>query len=303
MDLKHLRYLVSVAELGSFTKAAAVHGLAQSAVSRHVQALEADLGAKILHRTGRGAVPTDLGRAVLPRIKALVEEADRLARDLRATQAQPSGLVRLGVLTSLGQVLLTPLLSSLHERSPGIRVRVIEGLTDHLDELIATGRVDIAVLYDNRQTANAADEPLFQADLFLIGGPAAPLGGTVRLAELARFPLVVPAMPNRLRVLVERVCAAHGVRLNVAFEIDAIGTMRDLAADGAFCTLLPRHAILGDLAAGRVRAARIVEPTITRKVLLTATGQQPLDRAGLEVARTVKQISANLVRAGRLQGL
>lgn len=301
MDFKQLRYCAVVAELGSFTKAASVLALAQSALSRQVQTLEQELGVRLFHRTGRGAVLTESGMGLMPRIRALIDDAERLAQDAKLAQDQPKGLIRLGVLTSIGHVLLTPLLSRLHERNPGIRVRVIEGLTDHLDELLATGRVDIAVLYDNRQTASATDETLFKTDLFLVGRPVgSPLGQTIRLTELARYPLTIPAPPNKLRTLIDAVCAEQRVTLNITFEVDAISTMRDLAAEGHVSAILPLHAVISDIATGRLQAARIVDPPIQRDVRLATSRQHPLDRAGTEVLRAIRQVTADLVRSGRL---
>jgi LysR family nitrogen assimilation transcriptional regulator len=124
LDLRKLQHFVQIAELGSFTKAAAITATAQSALSRQVGELEADFGTMLLHRTGRGVVPTELAVRMLPRMKALLLEAEQLLQDVRANQGKQVGQVDLAVLASLGTSLLTPLLSRVSDRFPGIQMRV-----------------------------------------------------------------------------------------------------------------------------------------------------------------------------------
>src|SRR5262245_60445739 len=98
MDLlPSLRAFASVAEHGSLTRSAAALGVAQSMLSRQISALEADAGARLFHRTGRGVVLTELGARLLPRAKAMLEDAEALLSDLRDELTSPVGTVDLAV--------------------------------------------------------------------------------------------------------------------------------------------------------------------------------------------------------------
>ena len=200
LDLQRLSHLVHVAEMGSFSKAAAVLSIAQSALSRQMAELEADFGVRLLHRTGRSAVPTEFAQRILPRIKALLLEAQQLSEDIGATRSSPAGQVHLAVLASLGTQLLTPLLSRIAERHPGIQMRVLEGLADHIDEWLVTGRIDIGILYGRRRHPTATDEALFSTRMFLISAWNEPRRGqAVSLQALSALPIILPGIPNNLR--------------------------------------------------------------------------------------------------------
>ena len=84
MDLKGVRAFCAVADGGSFSRAAASLGLAQSVLSRQVSALEGELGGRLFHRTGRGVQATELGLALLPRARTLLAEADQLVTETDA---------------------------------------------------------------------------------------------------------------------------------------------------------------------------------------------------------------------------
>lgn len=304
MDLRQIGYFVQVAELESFSKAAIALTVAQSALSRQVGQLERELGVRLLHRTGRGVTLTDTGRRALPGMKALLADSTRLVHDLKAEHGEPSGSVSLGVLTSVSEILLTPLLRRVHERYPRIKMQVREGLTDHVDEWVTSGKIDIGILYNSRQTPRAADEPLLKADLHLIGaaGDRLTAAKTVRLAQIAHLPMLLPSLPNRHRSLIARICAEHRIALNITFELDSIPTMKNLVASTNNYTLLPMHAVYREVTAGGLQAARIVSSSISRTVLLATTTHHPQSIAAREVMRLIRQLVAELVRSGQLPG-
>lgn len=303
MDLRKLHHCVTVADLGSFTRAASLLSVPQSVLSRQVRDVEQAIGATLLHRTGRGTVLTETGKALLPSLRELVLNWHRLQNEARELNGPPSGLVRLGVLTSLGGVLLTPFLNLACERLPAVRIHVLEGLTEHLDELLISGRLDVALLYDNRQAPSPADEALLQTDLCLIGpaGDAVTASDGIPLRDVSKLPLTLPALPNRMRLLIDRVCEEECVSLNVTTVLDALGTLKDIAAVGRTYTILPPHFVAADVASGRLQAARIIDPVITRTVLLS-NSTRPLERAGREVMALLREVIAALVKSGDLPG-
>ena len=304
MDLKKLHHCVTVADLGSFTRAASVLSVPQSVLSRQVRDVEQVIGFPLLRRTGRGATLTEAGQQILPKLRALVLEWQHLQEEARQLHGPPSGLIRLGVLTSLGGVLLTPLLNLACERLPEIRIHVLEGLTEHLDEALTSGRLDIGLLYHNRQVPSSTDESLVQTDLCLIGaaGDSVTRADAIDFRQVVKLPLVLPAVPNRMRLLIDQVCHDHGVALNVTTVLDALGTLKDIAASGKAYTILPPHYVAADIAAGRLQAARIVNPAITRTILLASSAHSPMVRARSEVMELIREVISSLVSAGELPG-
>ena len=304
MDLKKLQHCVTVADLGSFTRAASVLSVPQSVLSRQVRDIEQAIGLTLLRRTGRGATLTEAGQRMLPKLRALVANWQCLQEEARQLHGLPSGLIRLGVLTSLGGVLLTPLLNLACERFPDVRIHVLEGLTEHLDEGLTSGRLDIGLLYHNRQVPSPTDESLLQTDLCLIGAAGDNLtqADVVELRRVAELPLILPGAPNRMRLLIDQVCHDHGVALNVTTVLDALGTLKDIAASGRAYTILPPHFVATDIANGRLQAARIIRPAITRTVLLASSAHSPMVRARSEVMELIREVISTLVSSGELPG-
>lgn len=304
MDLKKLHHCVVVADLGSFTRAASLLAVPQSVLSRQVRDIEGTIGLALLRRTGRGVLLTEAGERILPSLRFLVAEGHRILEDAHRIQTAPTGIIRLGVLTTLGPVLLTPFLNLACERLPGIRIHVVEGLTDHLDELLVSGRLDIALLYNNRQTPSPTDEAMLQTDLCLVSSPDDPYTAapTIALRDLRNLPLTLPAPPNRLRVVIDQVCRSKKISLKVTTTLDAIGTLKDLAASGRLYTILPPHCVVADVANGRLAAARIVDPPITRTVLLATSNQYPNERALKETTSLIREVIVDLIEVGTLPG-
>lgn len=304
MDLKKLYHCVTVADLGSFTRAASVLSVPQSVLSRQVRDIEQAIGLTLLHRTGRGTTLTEAGERMLPKLRALVTNWQCLQEEARQLLGPPSGLIRLGVLTSLGGVLLTPLLNRACERLPDVRIHVLEGLTEHLDEALTSGRLDIGLLYHNRQVPSPTDESLLQTDLCLIGasGDSITQADVVDFSRVAELPLILPAAPNRMRLLIDQVCHDHGVVLNVTTVLDALGTLKDIAASGRAYTILPPHFVAADVTSGRLQAARIVRPAITRTILLASSACSHMERARSEVMELIRDVISMLVSSGELPG-
>lgn len=146
-NLKQLEYFVRVAELGSFSRAALVLDIAQPALSRQVRLLETDLRVNLLTRTGRGVVLTDAGKRLFDHSVGILQLVARAAEDLgRAARDEPSGRVVVGLPPSIGRLLTLPLVKAFVDgRRRRASLLIVEGLSTHLAEWIATGRVDLGL--------------------------------------------------------------------------------------------------------------------------------------------------------------
>ena len=132
-----MRVFVRVAAAGSLAAAGREIGLSQTMVTKHVDALEARLGVRLLHRTTRRLVLTEAGRAYLDacqRILAEIEEADHAAA---AGQTEPNGMLRMNVPVPFGLLQVAPLLAAFSVRYP--RVRLDVGFNDRIVDLVEEG--------------------------------------------------------------------------------------------------------------------------------------------------------------------
>lgn len=290
MDLKQIEYFVHVAELGSFTRAAAVLSVAQPALSRQVRLLEVELRQNLLYRTGRGVSLTDAGRKLLARGRGILQQVDHAKNDLEDLRGAPVGHVVIGLPSPVGRRITPAVVTAFRKRFPKSTIGVVEGLTTHILDWISIGRVDAGLVFDSVPASPVVEtEPLVEEQLHLIGAARRIARATpVRMAELGRFPVLIPSRPNALRMLVETRLAAIGVKLDVVCEIDSIASILELVAEGAAHAVLPLNALPRGPEARRFAARPIVKPRLTCILSLARPAQRPLTplaRAVLELLR------------------
>lgn len=298
MDARKLRYFVTVAQLGSFSEAARRLHIAQPALSRHVRDLEESLGVALLVRDARGVKLTGDGERLRVHALDALHRLESLPR-LVGTRAQTiTGRVSIGLPTSASAVLSAPLLRAALERYPSVRIHLIESMSGYLQEWIESGRIDLAILFDAQPMPGVTLEPVLVEDLWLVGGPGALPPGTqeVPLAELARCPLVLPSSAQSHRRLVEGLALGNRMRLEILAEVDSLAVQKELVRGGRIFTVLAHSAIHADLAEGRVSAARIVAPAISRRVSMAAAGARDDSQACHAIAALMLQVARELVR-------
>ena len=302
MDLDRLKIFVQVAELGSLSKAASVTGVPQSAISRKITALEQDCSGRLFHRTGRGVTLTEFGQRVLPRIKALIDDAQQLSDDLKSSAGVPAGTVRIGFLPSLTHPALGPLLRNVRSRLPGVHLQIVEGSSGQLDEWLSSGRVDFGVLFRYGNSASPGEEVLAVVDTYLVGMPGNLLTRLpeVEFSKLDRVPLILPNIPNGLRVAIARIAQQKHVTLSVIMEADSLPIQKNIAASGEAYAILARHAVRSEIQAGILQASRIVKPRINRTIVLSTTSAHPSTLACREVTALMRRIYEDLVAEGAL---
>jgi LysR family nitrogen assimilation transcriptional regulator len=304
MDIKQLNYFVHVADLRSFSKAAAVLAMAQPALSRLIRSLETELGTPLFYRNGRGVVVSEAGERLLPYAKSMVEQADRIMVDLTMLRDNPSGTVSLGVPPTLGQVLVPALVRDIRDRYPNISLRISEGFSGHVYEWLMSGRLDLAIIYDAPRSGNLTTDQLVTEQMFLVEPPnkARNRPDTVAFAEIAELPLILPSRPHGLRILMDTVSANEGIALNVEFEVDVVSAMFELVEMGVGYMVQPYAAINRLVAAGRLSARRIVDPLISRTMVMATTTQRPLSLAARTVLDVIKKDVKSLVESGEWLG-
>jgi len=299
-DLPRLTRFLRVAELGSLTRAAEALDATQSVLSLQMSALERDFGGRLFHRTGRGVTLTDLGERLLPRVRALLLDAQQLAADARSSSGVPVGEVTLGLLPSVSMALVGSLLRKQLALYPGIRLRIVEGSNGQLDDWLTQGRVDAAVMFRYVRSGARYATPLATVQSYLIGPPDDPLtcAETVMFERLDGVPLVLAGAPNGLRMTLDQAARRRKITLSVVLEADSIQIQRAIVAEGQAHTILAWRAVAREVKSGELQASRIVNPVIDRSLELVTTRRRPLSHAAREIGALVRRTVEDLGRAG-----
>ena len=263
MELKQLKYFLCVAEVGSFSRAAVMLSVAQPILSRQIKALEQDLSAELFYRNGRGIVLSEAGKLLEGYAKEIIGIVDRASFEITAMKSAPSGRITIAMPPSIGWVLTVPLVQRCRREFPMIALHVVEGFSGHVTEWLSTGAAAVPV------------------------------------ARLADIPLILPARPHGLRVLIDRTLEKVGVTANVQMELDAMASTLGLVEEGAGYTILCDAAVRHLVAAGRIRSWPIEAPTMTRQLMLATSTQRPMSVATRVIAKLIRQQVADLFAQDR----
>lgn len=296
VDARKLRYFVTVAQLGSFSEAARRLHIAQPALSRHVRDIEESLGVALLVRDARGVKLTEEGEQLLSHALDVLHRLESLPRLVGSRSPKITGRVSIGLPTSASAVLAAPLLRAAFDRFPSVRIQLIESLSGYLQEWIEAGRIDLAILFDAQPTPGVRLDPILVEDMWLVGGPGTLPAGEIALAELDKYPLVLTSSAQSHRRLVEGLALGHGLRLKILAEVDSLSVQKALVRDGSIFTILSHSAVHADLAEGRLDAARIVAPAISRRVAMASAAARIDSQACHAIAALTLQMARELVR-------
>lgn len=252
MELRHLETLMAIDEQGSFTAAADALSTVQSNVSEQIRQLERELGAELLVRNRRGAVPTECGEVVLARARRIRREIEGLRDDLAAVRGLETGEAGLGIVGTASRWLVPQLVGELRAGAPGVRLRISEAASERLFVEVLDHEVAQAVVTEPVLDPGLAVEHLMEEALVGIVPLDAELPEPVTIADLARLPVIMPVAGNPLRHEIEQAAAAQGVDLRVQLEIEGIRLITDLVATGWGASILPETAVVADRDAVRV---------------------------------------------------
>lgn len=305
MDVRQLRYFVTIVDYGSLGKAAEKLYVAQPSLSQQMVRLEEDLGVALLVRSSQGVKPTAAGQAMYRHARLVLNQMEQLRQEVVEGAAAESGTVAVGFPTTMVPMLALPLFERVGARYPGIRLQFVESMSGFIGELLANGRLDLAILFRDASTAGITALPVLDEDLYLFGD--LPPGRCVEedscgLSQLDGVPLVAPGASNGLRVLIERTFVRENLHLNVVADIDSLPTLLAIAQSGSACTILPASSAV-QKAAGGVTMRRIVFPQISRPASLCWSNTAPVNSATLAVRGVIIELISELAMQGIWAGI
>jgi DNA-binding transcriptional LysR family regulator len=239
MDLRQLAALVAVAEHGSFSAAADALHTVQSNVSAHVARLERELGTVLFDRAARRL--TAEGEAVVARAWRIQGELDALASDVAAIRHDVAGTVHLGMIGTTARWLVPRLLDAVATRYRGVTLVIVDATSSSLTVQLRNGRLDLAVVNLPLEGDDIVAEPLFTEELLVVAPTTHPLARrrSVRLADLAGHPLLLPARGTAFRGELDEAAAAEGVTLQAQAEVDGVRLLASLAFQGHGAAIVP----------------------------------------------------------------
>lgn len=299
MELRQIRFFIGVSEAGSLLKASTRLHIAQPALGQQIAALEHELGARLFDRSSRGVTLTEAGRAFLEHARILLADAERARDAVRGLGAEPSGDVAIGLPTTVALALTVPLIAECRARHPKLRLKVVEVYSGFLREWLVAGRLDMALLFGDAPDASLVKRPLLDERLALVTQKSPRrLPRQMKLADVARWPLVLPGREHGLRRIIDEACLPQGIALDVVAEIDSLSSVKKAVEAGIGSTILSEASVAEEVAAGHLRAATITDAGMLRRVVCASSVARPSTLAGTTVIGLVTELVRGMVRSG-----
>ncbi|MEV7025830.1 transcriptional regulator CynR [Kitasatospora sp. NPDC093558] len=240
LELRHLRYLLAVAEHGNFTRAAEELHISQPTLSQQVKQLERTLGTQLLDRTGRTVRLTDAGEAYAHHARAALRDLAAAERAVHDVQDLARGQLRLAVTPTFTAYLVGPLVAELHARHPGIALTLREATQDRIETGLLADEFDLGIAFAGPHLPGVTATALFTETLTLVTGPAAaPAGRPLPVTELADRQLALLSAGFATRGHIDGYFERHRVRPRIAVEADSVQALTEIVQRTPLATVLP----------------------------------------------------------------
>jgi len=244
MKIDDIDAFVAVIRNASLSQAAESLGLTQSAITRRVQSLEESLGVELLDRNTKPLKPTAAGRRVFEQCLRVLREVDGL-RELVASDTPPSGVLRLGVPQSIGEVVLLEALRRLAGEYPELRAQVSSGWGGHLLARLENAELDAAVVLFPPSKVFPDDlgaTPLGRVELCVVAAKDGDVQAR-RLLDCYQHGWVLNPDGCGFRAGLQRALADQGLGLQLNLETFGSELQLGLVAQGRGLGLVPAPAL------------------------------------------------------------
>jgi DNA-binding transcriptional LysR family regulator len=254
-DLAALDLFCSVVDLGSVSRAAEAHGVAQPSASSRLRTLERQLDLRLLERSPTGSRPTPDGQLVAKWAAGLLHRADELAASVASLKAEQSGLLRIAASYTIAEYLLPPWLGTFFADRPTDSVTLEVTNSRAVLDRLASGAVDLGFLESPNVPATVEQQTVARDELVPVVAPRHPWADreSVELTELATTPLVLRERGSGTREALEALLAANGLDPPPsALDLGSISAVRIAVVNGSSPTVISRLAVADDIAHGRL---------------------------------------------------
>ncbi|QLE75081.1 transcriptional regulator CynR [Streptomyces rectiverticillatus] len=268
MELRHLRYLLAVAEHANFTRAAEALHVSQPTLSQQIKQLERSLRVQLLDRSGRTVRLTDAGEAYTRYARHALQDLAAGERAVLDVQDLSRGSLRLAVTPTFTAYLIGPLVAEFHARHAGIALDLREMAQDRIEAALLADELDLGIAFSGAHLPGVAGTDLFTETLGLVVGPDHPCAGRsepLPAAGLGDHPLALLSRDFATRGHIDAFLAEQGVTPRIAVEANSINALAEIVGRSALATVLPEAITRGPW---RLHPVPVAPPLPARTVTL-----------------------------------
>jgi LysR family hydrogen peroxide-inducible transcriptional activator len=300
MNLRALNYLVKLAELQHFSKAADACFVSQPTLSTQIRKLEEELGVQLVERAPRNVQLTPVGKEVAQRARHVLRDIEQIHAAARRSRDPETGTLRLGLFPTLAPYLLPHVVPGIRRRFPQLKLQLAEEKTADILRLLEDGDLDAGLLALPVDVDSLEQEVLF-AEPFVMalpGSHALAAQDEVQLSDLVGSELLLLEDGHCLRDHALEVCAMAGAHERVDFHATSMETLRQMVAAEVGVTLMPILAVKPPIAStDNIVIRPFKEPAPSRSIVLVWRKSSSLGEMMHELASCLRQLPPGLLAA------
>ena len=268
MDMKQIKIFCDLAETTSFSKAAAMNFISQSAVSQQVKALESQLRLQLVDRTCRPLALTHAGRICFEGCKKIYQQYEELRNRLATFAHEITGSVTIAGIASIVLYLLQPYVRRFLQRYPNVRLRIEPMRANQAVEHVLEDRADIAMIAAPKEDRRLGVIDFCKERLVLAMHPSHPLAEKkkVPLQALQDQPMILFERDQATRKLIEAILRRNNVTVKPVMEQDNIETMKRGIEANIGLSILPEPALGQELASKTIVTRPFADRDLYRPV-------------------------------------
>lgn len=250
MNIRAIQYLVTLAEIRHFSKAAELCFVSQPTLSTQIRKLEEELDVQLVERSPRQVMLTPVGEEIVARCRNVLGEVEAMKAIARRSRDPHSGILRLGIFPTLAPYFLPHVIPEIRRRFPRLTLRLFEEKTEDLLEMLAHGRLDAGLLALPAAGDHLIERTLFEEPFVVAMPDGHPLSArqSLTLSDLQDEELLLLEDGHCLRDQALDVCAMAGAHEKVDFHATSMETLRQMVAANTGITLLPTLAVKAPVA-------------------------------------------------------
>jgi DNA-binding transcriptional LysR family regulator len=290
MQLESLKMFCDVVETGSFSRAAQLNHVTQSAVSQQIRALETRYEQKLLSRSARQVTPTPAGERLFRGCKEILARFGEVEQEIREQSAEVQGSTSISTIYSVGLHELQSIQKMLFKTHPKVNVRLNYRRSDQVYDDVILGAAEIGIVAYPQPRAGVDVLPFRDDKLAVVCAPTHPLAGKAKisLSALAGVPFIAFDREAPTRKAIDKLFRERNLELTPTMEMDNVETIKRAVEMGLGVTVLPHATVEHEVARGLLVAKPFAEGTFSRPIGLLVRKGKYLDRASQSVLDAFK---------------
>jgi len=292
VDLRQLEIIRAIADTGSFTAAGEKLRVSQSAISRQILLLEAELGEPAFHRIGRRIRITPAGEALVRLSHRVFQDLQETVSAITETQESMRGTLRLVGSMTVCLYVFPSLLAEVRRAHPNLDLKITVGSGDRSLALLRSGSADLGLVTLPVDAADLEAVAVLEEELLLITYPTHPLAARQRIrpADLTRQPFILFEAGSITRRLVEEFLAREHIEPQIVMETENVEIIKAMVRHGLGISIIPWQAAAADVRTTQLHCSRIAGHALHRDTGWLYPKMRRLPRAVSEVMRVFEQI-------------